>query len=193
MIIGSCLFFIRLRMIPKGKVVTIAAFCTAAAFAAFQITIPVFGGIHLTLTPLIAIFTGPAIGSLVVLIINILSAAIGHGGFGMIGANTLVNIGEVVTAYIIYKGTKRLTIDRFARAAIATFVGLFAGNLLMIAMILVSGIQGIAQSQVQILYGLTLLAIINMGVALVEAIITGFIIGFLGRARPDLLGEGENT
>jgi len=189
LLIGIALYTIRREGKSKGRVITVAAFCTAAAFAIFQISIPVFGGVHMNLTPLIGILTGPFLGSLVVLILNILSAAIGHGGFSMIGANTLVNIAEVTVAYLVYRLAKNLVTGGFARAGIAAFVSLFAGNCVMIAIILISGIQGVSQSPGQVLYGLSLLAAINMGVAIVEAIITGFVVGYLEKVRPDLLGE----
>jgi hypothetical protein len=64
------------------------AFITWLSFAIFQVNIPFAGGVHMNLTPLIGILAGPSIGSLIVLIVNILSAAIGHGGWGLIGANT---------------------------------------------------------------------------------------------------------
>jgi cobalt/nickel transport system permease protein len=57
----------------------------------------------------------------------------------------------------------------------------------MIAIILVSGVQGVTQSPSQILAGLTLLAGINMGVAIIEAVITGMIITYILRVRPDML------
>ena len=88
--------------------ITLAAFCTAAAFAVFQVSIPLFGGVHLNLTPLIGILVGPVIGSFIVLIVNILSAAIGHGGWGLIGANLLVNIIEVIVAYSLFRGLKKI-------------------------------------------------------------------------------------
>ncbi len=192
-ITAACIWYFRKQGPVKGRVITVAAFCTAAAFAVFQVNIPIFGGVHLNLTPLIGILTGPLIGSLVVLIINILSAAIGHGGFGMIGANTLVNVAEVMVAYGVFRGLKKVTTGSFARAGIATFSALLAGNAMMIAIILVSGIQGVSQSPAQILYGLSLLAAINMGVAVIEAIITAFMAGYLEEVRPDLLGEREDA
>jgi len=191
LVVGICLFMIRKRGLQKGKVVTLAAFCTAAAFAVFQISIPVFGGVHMNLTPLIGILTGPFLGSLIALILNILSAAIGHGGFGLVGANTLVNSTEVVVGYLAFRILKNLVHGGFARAGIATFTALFAGNAAMIGIILVSGIQGVSQSPAQVLYGLSLLAAINMGVAVIEAILTGFIVGYLEKVRPDLLGESH--
>lgn len=185
--LGICLYLVRRNGVQKGRIITVAAFCTAAAFAVFQISIPVFGGVHLNLTPLIGILSGPVLGSLVVFIANILSAAIGHGGFGMIGANTAVNIVEVITAYLVYHGIRRLVSGGFARAGIATFAALFAGNIAMIGIILVSGIQGVSQSPAQVFTGLVLLAAINMGAAIIEAIVTGFMVGYLETVRPDLL------
>jgi cobalt/nickel transport system permease protein len=190
-IIGGALYFLRTRK-PDPRRITIAAFCTAAAFALFQVDIPIAGGVHINLTPLIGILTGPVIGSLIVLIINILSAAIGHGGWGLIGANMLVNFSEVVVAYTFWRGLKKFVPDLFSRAGIATIAGLLCGNIVMIAIILISGIQGVNQSPGQVLAGLSLIAAINMGVAVIEALLTGLVVTSIGRMRPDLL-EGEGT
>jgi cobalt/nickel transport system permease protein len=127
------------------------------------------------------------IGTLVILIVNILSAAIGHGGWGLVGANVLVNFSEVLVAWLVFKAMKKITKDLFSRAGVATFIGLLAGNLVMIAVILVSGIQGVNQTSAQILTGLSLIAAINMGVAVIEAFLTGLIVAYIGRIRPDIL------
>ena len=82
---------------------------------------------------------------------------------------------------------KKITKDLFSRAGVATFAGLFAGNLVMIAVILVSGIQGVNQTTAQVLIGLSLIAAINMGVAIVEAFLTGLIVAYIGKIRPDIL------
>jgi cobalt/nickel transport system permease protein len=184
---GISLYLVRSKQKPDNRRITIAAFCAAAAFAIFQISIPVFGGVHLNLTPLIGILTGPVIGSFVVLIINILSAAIGHGGWGLIGANTLVNITEVTVAYVTFHSIKKVIPDLFSRAGIATILGLLCGNGVMIAIIVISGIQGVTQGTTQILAGLTLLAAVNMGVAVIEAFVTGLVVASIGKVRPDLL------
>jgi len=185
-LIGISLYLLRSGKKTDSRKITIAAFCTAAAFAIFQVSLPVFGGVHLNLTPLIGILTGPVIGSFVVLIINILSAAIGHGGWGMIGANTLVNIVEVAVAYATYRLLKNIISSLFSRAGIATIAGLLCGNIAMILIILVSGVQGVSQGTPQILTGLSLLAAVNMGVAVIEAFVTGLIVAYIGKVRPDL-------
>jgi cobalt/nickel transport system permease protein len=187
LLIGVSLYIVRSAQKRDNRRITIAAFCTAAAFAIFQISIPVFGGVHINLTPLIGILTGPAIGSLVVFIINILSAATGHGGWGMIGVNTLINIIEVTVAYATFRSVIKYIPDLFSRAGIGTIAGLVCGNGAMIAIIAISGIQGVTQGTSQILAGLLLLAAVNMGVAVVEAFVTGMIVAYIGKARPDLL------
>jgi cobalt/nickel transport system permease protein len=191
-VIGAALAFLRIRK-PDPRRITIAAFLTAAAFALSQVEIPVAGGVHISLTPLIGILTGPVIGSLIVQVTNILSAGVGHGGWGMIGANTLVNLSEVVVAYGIFRVLRNMLPDLAVRAGIATFAGLLCGNLVMIAIVLVSGIQGVNQGPEQILAGLTLIAAVNMGVAVVEALMTGLVVSSVGKMRPDLLDGGRGN
>lgn len=193
-IILVCLCMYWMRKVNKSnnsKVLTIAGMCTAASFAIFQVNIPLFGGVHMNLTPLIGILGGPAVGGIIVFIVNILSAAIGHGGWGMIGANTLVNITEVLVAYFTYRGLAKAKLSSFSRAGIATLAGLFLGNVTMIVIILVSGIQGVTQNSTDILYGLSLLAGINMGVAAIEAVLTGYVVAYIQKVRPDMLQEAE--
>jgi len=188
-LVGLALLWARRGKIDRRRI-TVAAFVATAAFAVFQVQVPLFGGVHLNLTPLVGILAGPLLGSLIVLVVNILSAAIGHGGWGLIGANVLVNFSEVLTAWLLWRGMGRVVPGLFPRAGIATFGGLFVGNLAMVGIILVSGIQGVTQSSSQILFGLSLLVAVNLGAAVLEAFITGFIIVYIGRLRPDLL-EGR--
>lgn len=188
-LIGLSLWILRRDGRTDTRKITVAAFVTAAAFALFQVNIPLFGGVHLNLTPLVGILAGPVLGALVALVINILSAAIGHGGWGLIGANVLVNITEIIVAYGIFRGTRTVITDHFSRAGIATFAALFSGNLVMVAIIMVSGIQGVTQSPEQMLAGLSIIIAINMGVAVIEAVLTGLVVRYIGNVRPDILGE----
>ncbi|MCZ7402585.1 MAG: energy-coupling factor ABC transporter permease, partial [Candidatus Methanoperedens sp.] len=165
------------------------AMLTAASFAIFQVNIPLFGGVHMNLTPLIGILAGPAIGGIIVLIVNILSAAIGHGGWGLIGANIIVNMSEVTVAYGMYKALGKINLDTFSKAGIGTIAGLLFGNIAMILIILISGIQGVHQDVPATLQGLSLLAAVNMGVAIIESFITGYVVSYIMRVRPDMLRE----
>ena len=165
---------------------TTAALLAAVSFAIFQVNIPFAGGVHMNLTPLIGILAGPAIGSLVVLVVNILSAAIGHGGWGLIGANSLVNISEVTSAYyLFYYATRRF--ELFTRGAVAAFGGLLVGNLLSVLIIVISGIQGSTLSGSALFVYILQVPLLNLIVAVGEAIVTGFVVEYLGRVRPDML------
>jgi cobalt/nickel transport system permease protein len=188
-ILGLCLYWLKKVKKIDNKTITLAAMLTAASFAIFQVSIPLFGGVHMNLTSLIGILAGPAIGGIIVLIVNIFSAAIGHGGWGMIGANLLVNVTEVTVAYSIYKALGKINLDTFSKAGIGTITGFIFGNIAMILIILISGIQGVNQDIPNMLYGLSLLAAVNMGVAIIESFITGYVVSYIKRVRPDMLAE----
>ena len=188
-ITAAAVFWLRNKKKCETRTLTIAAFCTAAMFVIFLVEIPIAGGVHLSLTPFIGILVGPAIGACVVLIVNIFTAAIGHGGWSMIGANALVNVIEVLVAWALYAGLKNVVKGTFPRVAIATFVSLCLGNIAMIGIILISGVQGVTQSQEQVLYGLILIAAVNFAVAVIESVVTGFMVAFIERTRPDILGK----
>jgi cobalt/nickel transport system permease protein len=188
-ILGLCLYWLKNVKKIDNKKITMAAMLTAASFAIFQVNIPLFGGVHMNLTPLIGIITGPAIGGIIVFIVNILTAATGHGGWGIIGANLLVNMTEVTVAYGVYKGLGNLNLDTFSKAGIGTMIGLLFGNVAMILIILISGILGVHQDITTTLYGLSLIAAVNMSVAIIESFITGYVVSYIQRVRPDMLGE----
>jgi ABC-type Co2+ transport system permease subunit len=52
--------------------------------------------------------------------------------------------------------------------------------------------QGVHQTSTQILAGLSLLAAVNMGVAAIEAFLTGFMVAYIGKVKPEILeGDGK--
>jgi cobalt/nickel transport system permease protein len=164
-----------------------ASILTALAFAIFQIEIPLFGGVHLNLTPLLGILLGPVLGCSAALIVNIFSAALGHGGWSMIGANFLINSVEVVVGYYLFVAFARLIKSRFSQAGISTVLALTAGNLVMVGIIVVSGIQGSALTSLEIAKNLVPLIIINLALAAVEGIVTAFTVAYAARIKPELL------
>jgi cobalt/nickel transport system permease protein len=166
----------------------IAGMLAAVSFAVFQINIPFAGGVHINLTPLIGILAGPGIGLLIIFIVNLLSAAVGHGGWGLVGANTLVNLSEITVAFYVFRMT-RGRLERFTRGAVAAILGLLVGNVVLLAVLVISGIQGSELHGVALLTYLIQIPILNLVVAVPEAIITGFVVDYLGKVRPDLLGE----
>lgn len=187
-LLAACLVLLRRRPLEPGRV-TLAAFCTATVFALFQVEIPVLGGVHLSLMPLTGVLLGPLLGSVAALVANIFSAAIGHGGWSVIGANVLVNVAEIFTAWAVFRGTAGWRGRVFARGAGATFLALFVGNAVMIGIVLASGIQGADEGTGAIVSSLLLIGAVNLGVGVVEAVVTGYLVAYLARIRPDILGE----
>jgi len=175
------------RQIITVQRLSVAGLLTAASFAIFQVELPFAGGVHMNFTPLIGILAGPALGSLIVFIVNILSATIGHGGWGLIGANTLVNASEVISAYYLFTfATRRF--ELFTRGAVAAFGGLLVGNVLSVLIIMISGIQGSTLRGTELFMYLLQIPILNLFIAAIEAIVTGFVVEYLGKVRKDLIG-----
>ena len=164
----------------------VAGMLAAASFAIFQINVPYAGGVHMNLTPLIGILAGPGLGSLTIFIVNVLSAAVGHGGWGLIGANTIINMTEIFVAFYVFKATHD-RLEMFTRGALAAIAGLLVGNAVFVFIILVSGIQGTQLSGVSLLLYVIQIPILNFIVAVIEAIVTGFIVDYLAKVRPDLI------
>lgn len=186
-VIAICLFWLRNVRRADSRMITLAGLLTAATFAVFMIPVPVVG-VHLSLTPLVGIIAGPAIGGVILLVVNVFSAAIGHGGWSIVGANLLVNMVEVIAAFLVYRWLSAPVKLKTAYAAgIAAFVALFLGNAAMMAVVLVSGIQG---EPVEIAE-LSVLAAANIAMAAVEAFVTGYVVAYIQKVRPDMLGAAK--
>ncbi len=105
----------------------------------------------------------------------------------MIGANTIVNASEVISAYYLFTfATHRF--ELFTRGAVAAFGGLLVGNVLSVLIILISGIQGSTLKGAELFIYLLQIPVLNLFVAAIEAIVTGFVVEYLGKVRKDLIG-----
>jgi cobalt/nickel transport system permease protein len=190
-IVSAALFRQGGNKMPTRKL-AIAAMFVAVGFAIFQVEIPVFGGVHMNLTPLMGILLGPSLGTLSVLIINIFSAAIGHGGWGMIGANTIVNAVEVVLGYYVYRLLRSsLRLGRFPSGFGAAAIALTVSAFVVVGIVTASELQDSTQTRDQTFNNMLVLAAANIVMGLVEGVVTGYMASFIGRIRPDLLEEAE--
>ena len=145
----------------------------------------------MNLTGLVGILAGPLLGALIALVVNIFSAALGHGAVGLLGANTLVNASEAIVAYYAFKTLMGIDWDVFPASASAATLGLSAGAFLMGAIIVVSGVNGSALPRGDLTIAVAGLVGLNLGVAVIEGILTGFIVQFLASVRPDLVGLAD--
>jgi len=193
-LVGVTLLLIRRKKISP-RLVAIAAMCASVGFAVFQVEIPTpIGPVHMNFTPLIGILVGPGLGSLVVVVINIFSAAIGHGGWGMIGANSLINMLEVSLAYYSFRFLKKkLKRSNYWSGFGATSIALTASAFFVVLIVSISEIQGSQLTKEELVGNLLVLAVLNTIAGFIEGIVTGYVVSFLGRVRPDLLERGVQT
>jgi len=193
-LISTIIYRIRKGGIETNQI-ALAGIGAAASFAVFQLNIPVWGGIHMNLTGLVGILAGPLLGALIALVVNIFSAALGHGAVGLLGANTLVNASEAIVAYYMFKTLMSMDWDVFPASTSAATIGLSAGAFLMGAIIVISGVNGSALPRGDLAIAVGGLVGLNLGVAVIEGLLTGFIINFLASVRPDLVGmvDRDNT
>jgi cobalt/nickel transport system permease protein len=120
--------------------------------------------------------------------VNIFSAALGHGGWSMIGANFLINSVEVVAGYYLFMTLAKFVKSRFSQAGISTILALTAGNLVMVGIIVLSGgVQGSALTSLEIAMNLAIVVIMNLALAVVEGIVTAFAVTYVARMKPELL------
>lgn len=177
----------------EARHVALGGMVAAASFAVFQVNIPVLGGVHLSLTSLVGILVGPALGAIVAFVVNVLSALLGHGAWGFLGANTLVGVVEVAGGYYAFYALRHRQWDHFPAATVATILGLAAGSILMGAIPVVSGIRGVAIAGGDLAVYMAALVAVNLGVAVVEGLVTGSVVTYISSIRPDLIGEGVDA
>ncbi|MHA1293645.1 MAG: energy-coupling factor ABC transporter permease [Promethearchaeota archaeon] len=170
----------------------------AVVFIISQIPIPApWGGTHLNFTPLLGILAGPIIAVLVNIIVNILSALIGHGAWSILGANIILYSLESITAWFIYKKLRQRgeeeedKMSRFTAASIATVIALIVGTATLTLMIGIAGIQGVHEPGLELMIELWLLNAINLIVGVIETLLTGYIIEYIGKVKPDYINAEE--
>lgn len=192
-LIGAVVYRVRKGGI-KTHQIALAGIGAAASFAVFQLNIPVWGGIHMNLTGLVGILAGPLLGALIALVVNIFSAALGHGAVGLLGANTLVNATEAIVAYYAFKALMEMDWNSFPASASAATLGLSSGAILMGVIIVISGVNGSTLPRGDLTIAVAGLVGLNLGVAVIEGMLTGFVVRFLASVRPDLVGRvGHDT
>ena len=110
--------------------IILLALLTGLIFVIMQIPIPSpLGGTHFSFTPLAGILVGPWFGAILVFLLNVFCAAVGHGGVTVIGAHTVVLFVEVSLAYAPYRVVLRYIQRRDVPAGLATVTQLFMSTI----------------------------------------------------------------
>lgn len=173
----------------QEKAVPLMGVCAAFIFAAQMINFPIPGGTsgHLLGGTLAGVLLGPWAGSLVMVVVFIVQAAIFQdGGLTVLGAN-VTNMGLIGTfgGYYVYR-TIRYTIgrDTWSGVAVGTVV---ASWLSVFVAAILTALQLALSGTVPLGIALTAMASWHILIGIGEALITLAAVSFIWRTRPDLI------
>lgn len=172
----------------KERAVPLMGVCGAFIFAAQMINFPIPGGTsgHLLGGTLAGALLGPWAGSLVMVAVFIVQAAIFQdGGLTVLGAN-IFNMGLIGTfgGYYLYRAI-RFTIGRdriqgmAIGAAVAAWVSVMVASIICAMQLALSGTVPLAVA-------LTAMTFWHLLIGIGEALITVVALSFIWRTRPDL-------
>ena len=175
--------------VPKVAVVT-ASFFVASLFhikfgpTSVHLILNGFAGVLLGWMAFVSILVGLALQAFL----------FGHGGITSLGANALMMGLPALAAYqlfrlhskfnfkIIENSKFRIPNSEFLFGFLAGFLGVFFGTIILAILLAISGREffGVAK----------LAAIAHLPVMIIEGIITGFVVSFLKKVKPEIL-EGN--
>jgi cobalt/nickel transport system permease protein len=187
----------RLRAMDMKMKIPLLGTLSAAMLVAMSLEILPLA-YHINLTVVTGILLGPALGFVAAFIANFMLALIGHGGITVIGLNTLLLGSEAVLGHTFFSLLgKRMPL--FWRAAAATVITLMCTTGLLIGIVAVSNANPAAFMEAheheagghERPVSVERFAAMALGLGalgwIIEAAITGSVVRFMARVKPDLL------
>lgn len=161
------------------------ALATAAFFVASSIHIKIPpSSVHLVLNGLVGILLGSRAGLALLIGLFLQALLIGHGGFMTLGINTLL---QALPALAVGGVFRMLAARRvFAIQQLAIFGGLLGASAVLATVVLQSSLLWFAGDQ-GVMPAMLWLGL-HVPVAFIEGIVGGFLVHFLLRVKPELLG-----
>jgi cobalt/nickel transport system permease protein len=167
-------------------------------------------GYHVNLSVIAGIILGPALAFISVFIVDLIISMFGHGGVTVVGLNTLVIGSEAVIGYYLFLSLRLVIGEKSPgwESSIATFLSLLLSTFLMLGIVYISHVSpekikdvghavsflskvastgGVVESGINFSrFAKTVFILAPMGWVL-EAVITGLVIKYVSRVRPDLI------
>ena len=192
--------------------IPLVAAITAAFFVACLFKVPVPPtSLHLVLSGLAGIVLGPL--SFICIFVGLLLQALllQNGGITVLGVNSFVMGLPAMLAYFVYKACAK-KIKTAVAAGTASVFSIFLSTILLAIVLTASGItlgslnilletvsnipilSDIAAALSGTTFGLTLflLLFMNLPLMIIEGIICAFIVPFIEKVKPEMLGKDEN-
>jgi cobalt/nickel transport system permease protein len=177
----------RVKLDFTGRVIPVMGVLAAFVFAAQMLNFPILGGTsgHLIGGSLLAILLGPMAGFLTMTTVVIAQALfLQDGGLVALGAN-IFNIAAIpcFSGYAVYR-----LLNRSAAGGKRLFVaGFISGWVSLVLASVFCALQLGLSGAIPLRIGLTAMLGYNAIVGVVEGMLTGGVLGFLRKVRPDLL------
>ncbi len=194
---------IRLRSRDLKREIPLLGAVSAAMLVAMSLEIlPI--AYHINLSVVAGILLGPALGFIAAFITNLVLALMGHGGVTVIGLNTLLLGAEAIFGHTLFFVFPK-SLPVFWRAAVATVLTLFITTGALIGIVAASHLepemfthqneghgpeQG-SQHEEHLSVSRFATMVLTLGSIgwIIEAAITGAVVSFIARVKPDLLGH----
>lgn len=161
------------------------AVMTSAFFVASLIHIPLGPtSVHLILNGLVGIILGPLSFISILTGLTLQAFLFQHGGITTIGANTIMMGIPALLSSRIFSLHKRFRfrLSETIFGAVAGASGVFLGTLILTVLLVTTGSEFIGVAKYA--------ALAHLPIMIIEAIITGFVVSFLMKVKPEVL-EGE--
>lgn len=164
---------------------------------------------HINLGVIAGIILGPALAFISVFIVDLIIAMFGHGGITVVGLNTIVTGAEAVLGYYLFQMFVVLLGKQSLgwASSLAVIVGLFLSTNVMLGIVYTShidlvktfeiehdkdtvhegGVNQTAHNRIDFVrFAKTVFILAPLG-WLLEAVITGLVIKYVYRVRPDII------
>jgi cobalt/nickel transport system permease protein len=160
------------------------AVMTSAFFVASLIHVPLgLTSVHLILNGLVGIILGPAAFVSIFLGLVLQAFLFQHGGISTIGINAVMMGTPAFLAYKLFNLRNKFNFKRgeFIFGALAGGSGVFLGTLILALFLVTTGSEFVGVAKYAALAHIPIIAI--------EVIITGFIVSYLCKVKPEILKE----
>ena len=186
------LFFLAIVLRKTKEDVKIPLTAMMVALMLIVMSVPLGLPVHINLSVLTGLIVGPLWSLIASFIVNLILASFGHGGLTIVGLNTLVLWAEAIVGIYSFKLLRKMTKNYFSLAAISTFLALVFSTLMVIGIVAVSTInpgEFIHHEYLEISLRTFIILILPVSLlgAVVESMITGFIVSYMKKVKPKLI------
>lgn len=165
---------------------------------------------HINLTVLAGIVLGPSLAFIAVFIVDLLISMFGHGGVTVVGLNTIIIGAEAVLGYYFFQLFREVMGNKsiFWASSLAALLSLFLSTMIMLGIVYLSHVSPAKLGNIGHLisgagngadvlheaggginfprFAKTVFILCPLGWIL-EAVITGLVVKYVYRVRPDLI------